>query len=424
MVALYNKKAEHLLYAALMFGGMALSFGKWIVFSKVLLPGDFGMYSAVMSSVAVGAYVGAAGLNEYLIQRGSSSHGQGQMVEIYKLRDHSMSVGLLMTGMLLVPLIAVSYLMNWWGLGWANFGVLCALLVSTVVFGMVDASLRAAQRALAFAGMVFFRAVMLLSTGYVLAQWGDFSGILLAELASSGAAIAMALWVWGPGPRLKGFVFDPAIIFALLNDSFSFLKLQLLRYLSLMLDKWLVAWFLGALALGQYSFLLITFLAFTAFAGVYNAVIIPRLISAFSRKNDPEGLANITRMQAYFFLIGSLIIGPFYLLALNKVIYRYFSEYLFANHVIALSFIYLGSAFHVSSQFFDSLFYALRKQSDLAMLAALSLLLFGFYYLAAGNILTPSVLWFSFAFFISKFSCFLMTLFRVSQINIPSTNIS
>ena len=417
MPALYNKTTEHVLYAVLMFGGMALSFGKWIVFSKVLLPADFGVYSAVMSSVAVGAYVGAVGLNEYLIQQGSSSHGQGQMLEIYKLRDRSMGVGLLMTALVLVPVCTVSYMMNWWGLAVADFGVLCVLLATTVVFGMVDASLRAAQRTLAFASMVFLRAVLLLVSGYVLAQWGPIFGILLAELASAGAAIAVALWVWGPSPRLNGLGLDVAVFKALANSGFAFLKLQMLRYVSLMLDKWLVGWFLGALALGQYSFLLITFLAFTAFAGVYNAVIIPRLISVFSKKCDPKGLVKTTRIQAVGFLMGSLILGPVYLWASSEVIYRYFIEYTFPHHLISLALIFAGSAFHVATQFFDSLFYALRKQTELTVLAALSLLLFGVYYLAAGNLLTPSVMWFSLAFFLSKASWFLTTLLRVEKIN-------
>ena len=417
MQGLYSKTTGHVLYSVLMFGGMALSFGKWIVFSRVLLPTDFGVYSAVMSSVAVGAYLGAVGLNEYLIQQGSSSHGQGQMVEIYRLRDRSMGVGLLMTLLVLIPVCAVSYMMNWWGLAAADFGVLSVLLISTVVFGMVDASLRAAQRTLAFASMVFLRAVLLLVAGYVLAQSGRVSGILLAELASAGTAIAVALWVWGPSPRLKGLGLDVAVFRALVQSGLSFLKLQLLRYISLMLDKWLVGWFLGALALGQYSFLLITFLAFTAFAGVYNAVIIPRLISEFSKKNDPKGLVKTTRTQAVVFLIGSLMLGPVYLWASGKLISNYFSEYLFPYHLISIALIFAGSAFHVATHFFDSLFYALRKQTELTMLATLSLLLFVVYYLVVGNLLSPSVMWFSLAFFLSKVSWFLMTLFRVMRIN-------
>lgn len=422
MLVRHNKTAQHVLYSILMFGGMALSFGKWIVFSKILLPADFGIYSAAISSVAVGAYVGAVGLNEYLIQHGSSSHGQGHVSEIYRLRDDSMVVGLLVTALVLVPICAISYIMNWWGLGWANFGVLCALLISTVVFGMVDASLRAAQRTLAFAGMIFLRAMLLLLSGYVLAQRGHFSGILLAELASSCAAIAIALWVWGPSPHIRGLGLEMAIFKALVHNGFSFLKLQLLRYVSLMLDKWLVGYFLGALALGQYSFLLITFLSFTAFAGVYNAVIIPRLISAFSKKDDSKGLVKITRMQALVFLTGSLLFCPFYVWMLNEIISRYFSDYVFSNHLISIALIFAGSAFHVASQFFDSLFYFLRKQTELSLLAVLSLLLFGAYYLAAGTLLTPCVLWFSLAFFLSKASCFLMTLLRVAQINeMPAT---
>lgn len=417
VMILLNKKAEHVLYAALMFGGMALSFGKWIVFSKVLLPADFGIYSAVMSSLVVGAYVGAVGLNEYLIQQGSRSHGQGQMVDIYRLRDHSIGAGLLMTAMVLTPAISISFMMNWWGLGGANFAVICALLASTVVFGLVDASLRAAQRALEFAGMVFFRAGLLLLVGYLLAQKGSVSGILLAELTSSSAAIVIALCLWGPRVRPKGLMLNLELFKDLIGNGFSFLKLQLLRYLSLMLDKWLVGWFLGALALGQYSFLLITFLAFTAFAGVYNAVIIPRLISAFGKNNDSELLVRTTRMQCFSFLMGSVVLAPFYLWVLNDVIYRFFSEYVIPHYLISLALIFAGSAFHVATQFFDSLFYALHKQADLTVLAGFSLLIFGVSYLAVGTLTQPSVLWFSLAFFVSKLSWFLMTFARILQVN-------
>jgi O-antigen/teichoic acid export membrane protein len=219
-------------------------------------------------------------------------------------------------------------------------------------------------------------------------------------------------------------VLDLAVFRALVQSGFSFLKLQLLRYVSLMLDKWLVGWFLGALALGQYSFLLITFLVFTAFAGVYNAVIIPRLISEFSKKNDLKGLVKTTRTQAVVFLLGSLMLGPVYLWASGKLIYSYFYEYLFPYYLISIALIFSGSAFHVATHFFDSLFYAMRKQTELTMMATLSLLLFVVYYLVAGNLLSPSVMWFSLAFFLSKVSWFLMTLFRVMRINVTLVTIA
>ena len=417
MRIIHIETAKHILYTALMLSGMALSFGKWIVFSKVLPPTDFGLYTAVMSSVAVSAYIGAMGLSEYLIQRGSSSHGQGQIVEIYELRDNSIFVGLLITTLLLVPACMASFIMDWWGLGLANFTILCAILVSTVLFGIVDASLRAAQRALAFASMVFLRAVLLLFSGYILASWGNFSGILVAELASSTAAILVALYVWGPILRLKKISLNITTFEILIKNGFSFLKLQLLRYTSLMLDKWFVGWSLGSLALGQYSFLLITFLAFTAFAGVYNAVIIPRLISTFNKNNNHSSLAKITRLQALGFLTGSLLLAPLYLSTLNEIISRFFSEYVFPDLLFSLTLIFLGSAFHVASQFFDSFFYATHKQAELTMISALSLILFFACYLAAGNLMEPSVMGFSLAFFLCKLFWFLMTYFRVSQIN-------
>ncbi|NJR71659.1 MAG: oligosaccharide flippase family protein [Gammaproteobacteria bacterium] len=404
-----NSVAKHLFYVAMMVTGMALSFGKWILFAKFLLPADFGAYSAVMASIVIGTYIGAVGLNEHLIQEGSRSHGLGQIAEVHKLRDRSIAVGLLMAGLLTVPTLTVSYMNNWWNLKATDFILVCALLVSTVVFVIVDSSLRAEQRALPFAGMLFLRAVLLIVSGYALVPYLGISGIFLAELASSVVAILVSLWMWGPSPRLKALGLSLAVIISLIKRGFSFLKLQLLRYASLVFDKWLVGWFIGMQALGQYSFLLITFLAFVAFAGVYNAVIIPRLISRYSKSNNLNALVKANRIQVGVFIIGSLILMPIYLWAASELIARHFSEYAFPHFFISLVFIYAGSMFHVATQFFDSMFYALQKQIELTFIATLSLLLFGLYYFVAGELLTPSVLWFSLAFMLTKVSWFLMT---------------
>lgn len=394
---------------------MALSFAKWVLFSKILLPADFGIYSTLMSSIALAAYLGGFGLNEYIIQQGSKSHGKGMYLEIYAIRNQAMVIGIIVSCLLLVPISLMSYWMNGWGLDIWQYLVLACVFVSTVVFVIIDASLRAAQRTLAFAGMVFLRAVFLLLTGYVLAGNTGLHGIFLAEFASAGTAILIAIFILGPKPNFIGNGLAVLKMKTYLMKGFSFLKLQLLRYLSLTIDKWLIGWFLGMLALGQYSFLLITFLAFTAFAGVYNAVLIPKVISLFSKNEDKNYLVDITNKQAFIFLAGSIIFFPFYLLAVNVVMSRFFSEYEFKHHLVSMAFIYLGSAFHVATQFFDSFFYALAKQAELGVIALISLVLLAIYYLFAG-FYTPSVLLFCIAFFLSKISWFLITKIRVSQI--------
>lgn len=416
MTMSFEKKTSfQLLYAALMFGGMVLSFAKWILFSKILLPADFGIYSTLMSSIALAAYLGGFGLNEYIIQQGSNSHGKGMYFEIYTIRNQAIVIGIIVSALLLVPILLVSYWMKGWGLDIWHYLVLSCVLVSTVVFGVVDASLRAAQRTLAFAGMVFLRAVFLLVAGYVLAGKTGLPGIFLAEFVSAGTAIFIAIFILGPKPDSIGNGLSASIMKTYLLKGFSFLKLQLLRYLSLTIDKWLIGWFLGILALGQYSFLLITFLAFTAFAGVYNAVLTPKIISLFSKNKDKNFLINITNKQALVFLTGSIVFYPFYIFTANLVMSHFFSAYEFNHHMISMTLIYLGSAFHVATQFFDSLFYALAKQAELSVMAAISLILLVAYYLTAG-FLMPSVLFFCLAFLLSKISWFLITKIRVSQI--------
>lgn len=416
IMSVEKKTSVQLFYAALMFGGMVLSFAKWILFSKILLPADFGIYSTLMSSIALAAYIGGFGLNEYIIQQGSNSHGKGMYFEIYAIRNQAIVIGTIVSTLLLVPILLISYWIDGLGLDIWHYLLLSCVLVSTVVFGVVDASLRAAQRTLAFAGMVFLRAIFLLVAGYVLANEVGLPGIFMAEFASASAAIIVAIFVLGPKPDSIGNGLSRTIMKAFLLKGFSFLKVQLLRYLSLAIDKWLIGWFLGVVALGQYSFLLITFLAFTAFAGVYNAVLIPKIISLFSKNKDKKYLINTTNKQANFFITGSIVLCPFYIFSASLVMSSFFAEYAFNHLAISMSLIYLGSAFHVATQFFDSLFYSLSKQAELSVMAAINLILLAAYYLIAGFFM-PSVLFFCFAFFLSKISWFLITKIRVSQID-------
>lgn len=407
-------------YAALMMGGMALSFGKWLVFSAVLSPIEFGVYTTLITTTAFLAYFGAFGLNEHIIA-GGSALGAHDRPRIYQLRDKVLTVGAANAAVLIVL-----GMLFWWGVDikrpdYMEFALVGALLVTTVVFNIVDASLRAALRLMPFAFMVFARAALLLVVGYLTVDRFGLSGLLLSEVLAGWIAIAYAIFVAGPRSSVSSLKISAAEISRHLRIGSTFLGLQVLRYFSFVVDKWLVGWFLGPLALGLYSFFTITFLALTAFAGIYNAAVTPRIISLFGRNADVEDLYNTTSKQAYFFVGFAAITTPIYVFGAEAIVLRFFSQYATGDLKLCFALIYVGSALHVAVHFFDSFFYSLSKQSDMLLTAVLGLLVFVALFTLAGSY-SPAVTSFCAAFLIAKLALLAMTFSRVRAAVSPDTS--
>jgi O-antigen/teichoic acid export membrane protein len=403
---------KRLLYPLLMLGGMALGFGKWIVFSWMLQPSEFGTYTSIITSIAFLAYFGLFGLNEYIIKEGANLAGRGDCAGVHAIRDDILFISFLNSLLIICVGLLLLHSLSGIRFQFEQYFFISGILLVTVTFNAADASLRASLRSLPFAAMVFIRSVLLLTFGFLLAESYGLSGVLLAELISATMALTFAFYIAGPSPRFSLLFLPMPRIIQYLKYGFSFLGLQVFRYFSFVVDKWIVGWFAGAAALGYYSFLSITFLAFIGFAGIYNAVIIPRVISRFSANPNAKHLFETTAQQARIFFVYSVLFSPVYLGIAYLTIEYLLPQYYFDGIVLSLAAIYFGSVMHVSHGFFDSFFYPLNRQYELTLISLCTLIVFIGMYLAAG-VLKADIFSFCIAFLVAKIILFSLTLWRV-----------
>lgn len=397
-----------------MLGGMILGFGKWVVFSGVMKPTEFGIYATIITTTAFISFFGMFGLNEYLIKEGSLLKGRGLTYELSVIRNQVLAIGLLNSILIIaIGLSVVSFI------GVNNIGVAERLFVSgilliNVVFNIIDASLRATMQFIDFAGMIFIRAILLVVIGLATAPSLGLTGVLLAEVISGFIA---ALF----GARAMPFNRWPAIcdiqiatIATFLSKGRVFLGLQTSRYFTLTADKWIVGWFSGGLALGQYSFLLITFLGFMAIAGLFNAVITPKLIANFGGDGDIQALRDGIVRISVIFLALALLVAPIYLLLVDMLIAYHFQEYVFDGLYLSLIFVYIGSIFHVIHHFFDGYFYSQSRQHELSVINFLSLLFFLLAFISSG-LAEGGVIYFAFSFMLAKVLLLLLVYFGFNR---------
>lgn len=407
---------NRILYSFLMLGGMGLGFAKWIIFASIMQPTEFGVYAVIITSTAFLSLFGLFGLNEYLIKEGSLLTGKGRAHEVDALRHQILTVGLLNSFIIIGIGLGIAWQIEVEHLQSTEYLLISAILFVNVAFNIIDASLRAAMQFIDFAGMIFIRALLLVCLGLGLASHFGLTGVLCAEVLAGLLALIF-------GTRAMPFNLSPtpssltlATLSAFLSRGRAFLGLQTSRYFSLTADKWIVGWFAGAVALGNYSFVLITFLGFMAVAGLFNAVIIPKLIAKFGKDGDIPALRRDIVKFCLLFLGASALGAPLYMMLADLAIERYFEQYVFDGIIWALSFIYIGSALHVTHHFFDSYFYSQSRQHELSIINALSLLLFLIFFLLAG-LSASSVTYFSLAFMLSKAFLLLMIYYSFNRHN-------
>lgn len=397
-----------------MLGGMVLSFAKWIAFSGVMPPTEFGIYATVITTTAFLSFFGMFGLNEYLIKEGSLLAGKGRAHEICAVRNQILAVGLLNSLVIISIGLSIALRIEVEHLQPTEYLLISGILLVNVAFNIIDASLRAAMKFVDFAGMIFTRAALLVCMGLALAPHFGLSGVLFAEVCAGLIALITSVRSMPFKRNLPPNSLRMGTLCTFLLKGRVFLGLQTSRYFSLTVDKWIVGWFAGAVALGHYSFVLITFLGFIAVAGLFNSVIIPKLIAKFGSDGDISALRrNIVRL-CIIFLGAAALCAPLYLMVANLAIEHYYDQYAFDGMTWALAFIYIGSALHVAHHFFDSYFYSLSRQRELSVINALGLLSFVLLFLLA-NIPNSNVMYFSLAFMFAKAFLLLITSYSFSR---------
>lgn len=398
-----------LLYFSLMLAGMALSFGKWFVISSVLDVDEFGLYSTAISTLILFVYLGAFGLNEYVIKEGSLLFGAGNIQEFRRIFLDLTLASIILSVVAAMIFMYLLVRVSAYTLHFLQYLSLFALVIVVVQFNLIDSYLRATHQTLTFAFVTFVRALLLVVLGYVLAKSNGLIGLLYAELFSVSIAAFIAYYHSKSDVFTSFLAFSPSKFFTYIGIGSSYLWLQAIRYLSLVVDKWIVGYFYGAELLGYYSFLQITFFAVLGMAGIFNAFVIPRVIANYGYDQNVERIRtrNI-RISGYFILV-SLVLLPVYVPMMSVLANIFLPQYYLENFGISILALYVASVFHVSSQVMDGFFYAVGRNVELIVLAILAVLILiaGYVYVGISG---ASVFYFCVCFLISKFILYLCTL--------------
>lgn len=340
--------------------------------------------------------------------------GKGLADEISLILNPVLVVGVVNSIVIVFIGLFIVWIMNLEYIRITEYMLFSGVLLVNVVFNIIDASLRAEMRFIDFAGMIFMRALLLVGLGFVLAIHFGLTGVLVAEALAGAVAVIYGTRSMSFNSKFLPGGFGIDTVGALLLKGRVFLGLQTSRYFSLTADKWIIGWFAGAVVLGHYSFVLITFMGFMAVAGLFNSVIIPRMIARFGGNGDVFMLRRDIVRLCVAFLVVAILGAPLYLAFAEFAIDRYYGLYAFDGMVLALAFIYFGSVLHVVHHFFDSYFYALSKQRELSIISVLGLLSFLILFLLAA-VYESSVVYFSLAFMLAKALLLLITSYNFSR---------
>jgi O-antigen/teichoic acid export membrane protein len=393
--------ARKLLYTILMFGATGLGFAKMMLFAFIMPPNDLGYYVAITTATAFASILGLFGLSEYLVKEGSLLSGKGLDCEVIALRNKIISLCFLNSFVIILFGFIISLLFDINRLKSTDYLLVSFILLVNVVYNVIEASQRAMLQYISFSRMSFIRALLLLVFGLALFSYFGLSGVLLAEIFSGLCALIFSFRTISITTIISASRFSVSNLVDLFSKGWSFLGIQIFRYLALSTDKWIVYYLAGSVTLGQYSFALTTLLGFLSVAGLLNAVLIPRLIADFTITGDLSALRHYTINLCSVFCLISVFCAPFYLYFVNLVANHFFNDYLFDHLIWSFGFVYFGSVLYVLSTFFDSFFYSKSTQSALASINALSLIFLLLVFFVVGFTLS-SVLYFCFAFMLSK----------------------
>lgn len=353
-----SDKLRGAIYLSLMSAAALLGVGKQALFAKILTPDEFGTYALIVTIYVYIVYAGALGLNEGLIKLVSTAYGKNDQESVLRLRDISLFYGILATSACgLLYVVGVKILIS--DAMIANTLALAApLAVASLGFNLVDGFMRANQKILHFAAMLFLRAVGIVALGYSIGALYGVNGVVLAELATTFIIFLLFLWTGGAGFKARRLRQGRTILVNVIRNGLPFMSSMLIRNVSISIDRWAIASSVGLAALGNYAFgMLIYNVAITA-AGFLTNVLGPRWLSRFAKTRDVPGLfRDITRIAVILLFVAIIFFVPV-THGFERLTAHFYPAYAHGDVTSIAMFAYVGVTLLVCCQLFDWLFIA------------------------------------------------------------------
>lgn len=318
---------------------------KPIIFAKVLSVEEFGFYALFILTSFLMSYIVSSGVDSAFLRKASILKGEKKEEQLVEFKNSVFSsaikVGLAFS---LLTVFVVTLLLNYWNL--ESELVLIGCLSSLIfIFNLFMTYLRVENKLEIFSLSLACRVLVSLCLAWL--GYLEFSilGLILGEIFSYIIIIVYLFVKIECKLRHTEFTF----YFSLMKAGFGFSMSSLTQYLTINIDKWFVAFFLGNFIIGIYSFYFIVFSIFLSLSNIVNQMLTPRWLVEFGNNKSLKLL--MIKLKKYFLYSIALasLLGFVLYFVLHFLINNYYHDYLAGIGMLPV--IIFASIIHVANLF-------------------------------------------------------------------------
>lgn len=400
------EKLKLSIYGMLLIFSGVLGAVKLSLYAAFLSTEDFGLYSLTLSIYIFVIYSGTWGLGEGLMKVGSIAHGKGDNTKIVILRDSAMFVGALGISVVSTLVFVVTLFFD---IGQRTSTVLflaCFLGFSTYFFNIANVYFRATQQFILFAFSLFIKSLLVIVSAYFFSNQLGFSGLVLLE-AILILFISTTLVFFSKDEFKFREIFKSSILIktAVLSGA-PVMVSNLIKALTMSVDRWAISASLGVIALSKYAFAMILFQIALVVLNLFNTVLGSKWLAEFGRSGDVSALHFKVKRVIYLFLFLSLVLAIPVINFFWYLTERFYPSYSEADVKVIVYFIYVGTSLSVASYILDWFFIGSSNERLLLKISLVTLLfslVISFFLYIGGS----SIVLFSISFALVRFLSFI-----------------
>lgn len=378
--------SSHLLYTTLML--LASMFGaiKSFLLARVMRKSAYGLYSLTVVAATYLNYLLSAGVSDGFLREGSLATGRKETGSIERLNNNAAFFALLMVLTLGTLVTAVA----WWLLPLppnvrAAIAYAPALAFALVQYNLLATQLRVSQRLVTYACFLLVKNSLAAVSTTLVAVHFTFVHVVAVEVA--------VLLIFAAPVYLRRISFEQPIsrrvadIRRMIRVGMPLTANNLLKNVTLSVDRWFVAVALGTVALGEYAFAMLTLTLVLALLNILTLSLGPRWIASYGETSNKQRLfSSIAQTSRVLSLIG-LAAAPLLYLGLPLLLRMAYPQYADQGSLVLV--VYVGVTLHAIN-LFEWFFIATGHGVVLVRISALVLVsLFALCVVAAQFALSP-----------------------------------
>jgi O-antigen/teichoic acid export membrane protein len=387
-------RLKTLIYVFFMGGASVLSFVKPLLYADLLSVEHFGLYCLVILTATFLSYFVSSGVDSSFLREAAFLSGEGEVDKLETFKNETFSGALFISVVsffiILSLLFCVRLLFDFNNV----FFLLAPLSCLIFLFNLYLTFFRISGHISLFSIFLFLKVLIAVVIGYALLKDYSLIGVVFSEvftmcilllIVSRKIALDVSF------PEIKPYV-------TLMMKGYGFSMSALVQYLTLNVDKWCLMFFLGAFALGQYSFYFIVFSGFLALANIINQILVPKWLSEFGKTKSRQYLwRNLFEYFIYSSLVGLLlgVITCFVMYYLTREVYPQYFDYKYLLIIVVAS-----SIFHITN-LFEVYYLACELGKEILVFKFYVLLFVSFLCLFFGTF-SYSVFYFGLAFLLGR----------------------